>query len=37
LEENGYELGQAHCITWELVREEWLLLLGEEWEKELEE
>jgi hypothetical protein len=37
LGEKVYELGQAYYIAWELVREEWLLLPDEEWEKKLKE
>jgi cation transport regulator ChaB len=34
--DRGFPENQAHQVAWELVREEWLLLADEEWEKEIE-
>jgi hypothetical protein len=33
--EKGWNPNQAHWSAWELVREEWILLPDEEWEREL--
>jgi len=31
--ERGFPENQAHQVAWELVREEWLFVPDEEWEK----
>lgn len=37
LQENGLAQQQASEVAWELVREEWFLLRGEEWKKKFRE
>jgi NRPS condensation-like uncharacterized protein len=37
LEQRGWEPNQSHWSAWEQVREEWLLLRDEEYEKEVKQ